>query len=137
MRSNSFAASPAVLQISHMRMFTISARASSSAASTASSAAMRAAGAICGHAPCPLSHAVAAAVAAAIAAASSMFARLPITARLPVAASRIGLVTSVASPAHGLTSPPMKVLLPSTNGLGGTGFDGAACSDAAGAAPGR
>lgn len=86
-RSNSFAASPEFLQISHMSAFTSSERILVSSSQYRSMAVMRSASDICGHAPWPRSHAAAAASTAATASSSFICATLPMTARSPVDAS--------------------------------------------------
>ena len=97
-RSNSLAASPADLQISHIRMLTNSERRVRSASTNRSIAAMREARGICGHVPCPRSHAAAAAVTASTASSSPESGSVPIFMRSFVSRSNTGEVTVITLP---------------------------------------
>mmetsp|Transcript_54431 Transcript_54431/g.155013 ORF Transcript_54431/g.155013 Transcript_54431/m.155013 type:complete len:203 (+) Transcript_54431:206-814(+) len=116
-RSNSAAASAEFLQISHMSALTMLSREDFSSSTKRSMAAMRAARDICGQGPWPLSQAFAAASTACTESSWPNAATRPMTARLPVPTSTMGLVTSVVSPAHASFSPPMNLKQPLTSGL--------------------
>mmetsp|Transcript_23283 Transcript_23283/g.64512 ORF Transcript_23283/g.64512 Transcript_23283/m.64512 type:complete len:346 (+) Transcript_23283:821-1858(+) len=116
-RSNSAAASDEFLQISHMRALTMLSREGLRSSTKRSMAAIRSASDIWGQRPWPLSQALAAASTACTESASLKAATLPITARLPVSKSTMGLVTSVVSPLNSILSPATNLKQPSMLGL--------------------
>jgi len=116
-RSNSAAASADVLQISHIKVFTISALFSFNPKTHFCRHAMRADGDICGHSPCPPFHACSALTTAISDSLTVKRAIVPMTVRWPVFSSIIGLLTSSYF-SHGNTSPLMNIFLPaSINGF--------------------